>query len=75
MSVFGTDKLSGSNSLSPAAWWELIAYIGGIWYVLSQVIFGPLVRRYVTEKKMIKNVSIEIFHKRQIPLPIRKAKA
>ena len=48
--------------MSPAAWWELVAYIGGIWYILANVVIGPLYRKYVIDKKMIKNVSIELFH-------------
>ena len=64
MSVFGTNKMSGSSSMSPAVWWELLAYVGGIWYVLSQMVLGPLVKKYVTEKKLMKEIGIEVFHQR-----------
>ena len=46
---------------------EIIAWSGGIWIFLTQMVFGPFVRNFMVDKNKIAVISEEQFNKNHVP--------
>jgi hypothetical protein len=44
---------------------DIIAYAGGIWFFISQLTLGPLVKFFVSRKLFIADIGEKLFYKMQ----------
>jgi hypothetical protein len=44
---------------------ELVAWCGGMWFFLTQVVFGPIVRNFFIDKKRVAIISEEEFNRKE----------
>ena len=44
---------------------DIIAYAGGIWFFISQLTLGPLVKFFVSRKLFIAEIGEKLFYKMQ----------